>query len=96
MSKSPSFEELLDLRYGNRGSVKREAFEEQAHRFGLSDMLRLARKDAGLTQAQLAEKLGTRKSFISRIENGKADIRLSTLFRLIEVGLGKRMSIQID
>ena len=43
---------------------------------------------------ELAEKIGTKKTYISRLENGKADIQLSTLFRIFE-GLGRRVSLTI-
>ncbi len=46
-----------------------------------------------MTQEQLAEKIGAKKSFISRIENGQSDIQLSTLYRLLEVGLGKKVEL---
>jgi transcriptional regulator with XRE-family HTH domain len=49
-----------------------------------------------MTQQELAEKTGTRKSFISRIENGHSDIQLSTLYRLIETGLGRKISFTIQ
>jgi transcriptional regulator with XRE-family HTH domain len=49
-----------------------------------------------MTQEQLAIKTGTKKSFISRIENGKSDIQLSTLFRILELGLGKKISLKIE
>ena len=52
------------------------------------------RRNAGLTQEQLAAKIGTKKSYISRIENGKTDVQLSTLFKIFQ-GLGKRVSITI-
>lgn len=52
-------------------------------------------KEANITQEELAEKIGTKKSYISRIENGKADIQLSTLFRIFEIGLGKRITFTI-
>ncbi|MBS1489918.1 MAG: helix-turn-helix transcriptional regulator, partial [Bacteroidetes bacterium] len=45
---------------------------------------------------ELADKTGTKKSFISRIENGHSDIQLSTLFKLIELGLGRRISLTIE
>jgi transcriptional regulator with XRE-family HTH domain len=54
-----------------------------------------ARKEANITQEELAEKIGTKKSYISRIENGKADIQLSTLFRIFEIGLGKHITFTI-
>ena len=56
--------------------------------------LKEQRKKRGLTQEELAEKIGTKKTYISRIENGKADIQLGTLFRIFE-GLGKRVSLTI-
>jgi HTH-type transcriptional regulator/antitoxin HipB len=58
-------------------------------------MLKEARREARLTQEQLALKVGTKKSYISRLENGKCDIRLSTLYRIFEEGLGKRISLLI-
>ena len=51
-------------------------------------------KRAGLTQQELADKIGTKKSYISKLENGHADIQLSTLFRIF-AGLGKRVSLTI-
>ena len=48
-----------------------------------------------MTQEQLADKVGAKKSFISRIENGKSDIQLSTLYRLLEFGLGKRIDLSL-
>ncbi len=96
MRKQKTFEELLDLKYGVPGTPKRNAFEEKATLFVVSEMLKEARREAGLTQEQLAERLGTKKSYISRIENGKCDLQLSTLYRLFEEGLGKRVTITID
>jgi HTH-type transcriptional regulator / antitoxin HipB len=54
-----------------------------------------ARKEAQMTQEELANKTGTKKSFISRIENGHSDIQLSTLYRLVEIGFGKRVNLTI-
>ena len=51
----------------------------------------LAQKKNEITQEQLAEKTGTKKSYISRIENGKGNIQLSTLIRLFELGLNKKI-----
>jgi transcriptional regulator with XRE-family HTH domain len=55
--------------------------------------LKEARKEANMTQKQLAEKVGTKKSYISRLENGKCDIQLSTLYKIFESGLGKKVNI---
>ncbi len=96
LKKKPSFEELVDKQYGLPGTEARNAFEEKAILFSISDMLKEARKEAGFTQEQLALKLGTKKSYISRLENGKCDLQLSTLYRVFEKGLGKKLTISID
>lgn len=88
-----NFDELLDAKYGKIGSDKRDDFEEKAQYFVISEMLKEARKEANMTQEQLADKVGTKKSYISRLENGKCDIQLSTLYRIFEFGLGKRVNL---
>lgn len=90
-----NFDELLDLQYGKIGERNRDAFEERAQYFVISETLKDARKNANLTQEQLANKVGTKKSYISRLENGHCDIQLSTLYRIFEDGLGKRISLLI-
>jgi HTH-type transcriptional regulator/antitoxin HipB len=91
---SKDFDELLDAEYGKRGIKERENFEAGAEAFCLAESLKEQRKKAGLTQQQLAEKIGTKKSYISKIENGHTDVQLSTLFRIFG-GLGKRISLTI-
>lgn len=87
------FDELLNQKYGKVGEETRDQFDEKAQYFVISEMLKAARKEANLTQEQLAQKVGTKKSYISRLENGKCDIQLSTLYRIFEIGLGKRISL---
>jgi HTH-type transcriptional regulator / antitoxin HipB len=91
-----TFDEHLDQRYGPIGSNKRTEFEIKAKAFAIGELIREARKEAHLTQEELAEKTGTRKSFISRIENGHSDIQLSTLYRIVELGFGKRIFLSIS
>ncbi|MEQ9302017.1 MAG: helix-turn-helix transcriptional regulator [Cyclobacteriaceae bacterium] len=90
-----TLDEHLDSRYGQSGSDQRTNFEMKAKAFAIGEIIRDARKEAHLTQEQLAERTGTKKSFISRIENGHSDIQLSTLYKLLEVGLGKRVNLTI-
>ena len=90
-----TFDEHLDQRYGRVGTEKRTEFEIKAKSFAIGEILREARKDAQMTQEELARKTGTKKSFISRIENGHSDIQLSTLYRLVEIGFGKRVILTI-
>ena len=87
------FDELLDKKYGKIGTEKRNTFEEKSHMFIISEMLKEARKEAKMTQEQLAEKAGTKKSYISKLENAKGNINLSTLIRIFETGLGRRISL---
>ena len=95
MKNITTFDEHLDQRYGTIGSDKRTDFEIKAKAFAIGEIIREARKEAHLTQDDLAKKTGTRKSFISRIENGHSDIQLSTLYRLVEIGFGKRINLTI-
>lgn len=95
MKDITTFDEHLDKRYGEIGSKKRTEFEIKAKAFAIGEILRDARKEAHMTQEDLAQKTGTRKSFISRIENGHSDIQLSTLYRLVEIGFGKRVNLTI-
>ena len=91
-----NFSEHLDKRYGKKGTETRTDFEIKAKSFAIGEMIKEERKEAKITQEELAEKIGAKKSFISRIENGHSDIQLSTLFRLIEVGLGRKLNLTIQ
>lgn len=93
--KASTFDELLDIKYGKVGTPSRDEYEAKANYFVISEMLKEGRKAAGITQEQLAGKIGTKKSYISRIENGKADIQLSTLFKIFETGLGRKIRLTI-
>lgn len=96
IKNAKNFEELLDIKYGKIGTEKRDDFEERAQYFVICEMLKEARKEAKMTQEQLAEKVGTKKSYISRLENGKCDIQISTLYRIFEFGLGKKVNLLIS
>ena len=91
--KAKNYDELLDIKYGKIGTKKRDDFEERAQYFVISEMLKASRQEKNMTQEQLATKVGTKKSYISRLENGSCDIQLSTLYRIFEEGLGKRVSL---
>jgi ribosome-binding protein aMBF1 (putative translation factor) len=91
-----TFSEHLDKRYGKNGTESRTNFETKAKSFAIGELIKEERKLAKMTQEQLAEKIGTKKSFISRIENGHSDIQLSTLYKLIEYGLGRKINLTIQ
>ena len=94
--KLTSFDEVLDKEYGKRGTKKREKYEQEFEAYKLGVMLKELRMELGLTQEQLAEKCGTTKNYISRIENNASDIRLSTLMRIISEGLGKHLRLSVN
>lgn len=95
MKNVKTFDALLDEKYGKKGSEKRDQFDSDSLAFRLGVMLKEARVEANLTQQELAEKTGTKKSYISRIERGLSDIQISTYHKIIEIGLGKRLNISI-
>ena len=90
------FEEHLDNQYGKKGTKTRDEFESGFEAFKLGVMLQELRTKEGMTQEQLAEKCGTTKSYISRIENNASDIRLSTIMRIFKEGFGKQIRLTVN
>jgi len=86
--------EIWDEVLGLVGSSERDAADAEAEMFCLAERLKEERLNAGMTQQQLADKIGADKGYISRIENGKTDVQVSTLFKLFQ-GLGKRVAVSI-
>ena len=95
-SKLKSFSTHLDEQYGKKGTETREKYEEEFEAFKLGVMIQELRKEKGLTQEALAQKCGTTKNYISRIENNASDIRLSTLMRIIREGLGGHLQLRVS
>ena len=95
MNKLTSFEAHVEKHRGKIGSEERAKFDADSLAFRIGVMLQEARKEAKMTQEELAEKTGTKKSYISRIEKGKSDIQMSTYYKLLEFGLGKHLNISI-
>ncbi len=91
-SEITNYSEVLDRKYGKDGTPERAVFEEEAYAFYTSQILLDARKSAKLTQAELAEKTGTDKAYISRLEKGLITPSVATFFRFINI-LGKRIEI---
>lgn len=85
LAKLSTVNASLDQKYGHLGSLSREKFNEDSIAWFYGNMLRERRKELKLTQKQLAEKIGREQSYIARVENGKADIQLSSFFRIAAV-----------
>ena len=87
--------EFKDKHYGERGTLRREKLEEGYSAFKIGAMIQEARMEKGMTQQQLADKCGTTKSYISRLENNVKEVRLSTLQKIVELGLGGQLDLSI-
>jgi len=95
MKNITDFEDILIEKYGEKGTTARDKYDADSLAFRLGVMLKEARKSAMITQDELAQRTGTKKSYISRIERGQSDIQISTYYKLIEIGLGKHLNISI-
>ncbi len=88
-----TLDELIELEHGKIGTESRNKYKEGAQMFIISELLKSARKAAKMTQEELAEKAGTKKSYISKLENAKGNIRLSTLIRIFDQGLNRKIGL---
>ena len=90
-----SLDQYIEQQYGKRGTSQREKFENGYENFKIGFLLQQARLEKGLTQEDLAVKVGTSKSYISKIENNVKEVRISTLQKIIEIGLGGHLELAI-
>jgi DNA-binding XRE family transcriptional regulator len=90
-----SLEEFKERNYGKRGTKKREELEAGYEAFKIGALIQDTRVELGMTQEQLAEKVGTTKSYISKIENDIKEARISTLQKIVELGFGGRLEVNI-
>lgn len=90
-----TLEQFKDKHYGKPGTAKRQVLEAGYKNFKMGALLQEARLQKGLTQEKLAEKAGTTKSYISKIENDLKEVRISTLQKIVEVGLGGQVQLSI-
>lgn len=87
-----SMDAVLDQLYGKVGTPEREEFRKEAYSYCVGQLISDARKQERMTQAELAEKVGTNKSYISRIEKGAIEPGVGLFFRIIDA-LGLKMEI---
>jgi ribosome-binding protein aMBF1 (putative translation factor) len=90
-----TLDQFKDQHYGETGTSKRDKLDAGYENFKIGAMIHDARLEKGLTQEQLAEKTGTTKSYISKIENNLKEARISTLQKIIELGFGGRLELNI-
>jgi DNA-binding XRE family transcriptional regulator len=90
-----TLDQFKDRHYGKQGTAKRDKLDAGYENFKIGALLQEARLEKGLTQEELAEKAGTTKSYISKIENDVKEVRISTLQKIVEVGLGGRVHLSM-
>jgi len=90
-----TLEQFKDEHYGKSGTVKRDQLEAGYENFKIGALIHEARLEKGLTQEELAEKVGTTKSYISKLENNIKEVRISTLKKIVELGLGGELELSI-
>lgn len=90
-----TLEDFKDVNYGKRGTKERDELEAGYDAFKIGALIHDTRLELGMTQEQLAEKVGTTKSYISKIENNLKEARISTLQKIIELGFGGRLELNV-
>ena len=90
-----TLEEFKDKNYGKRGTKKRDELEAGYDLFKIGALIHDTRIELGMTQEELADKVGTTKSYISKIENNLKEARISTLQKIVELGFGGHLELSI-
>ena len=90
-----TLEAFKEKNYGKRGTNDREELEAGYEAFKIGVLIHDTRLEMGMTQEQLAEKVGTTKSYISKIENNVKEVRISTLQKIVELGFGGQLELNI-
>jgi DNA-binding XRE family transcriptional regulator len=94
-NKVISLEQFKAQHYGENGTIERDNLEKGYESFKIGALLQEARLEKGLTQEELAMKVGTSKSYISKLENDVKEARFSTLQKIVEIGLGGHLQLSI-
>lgn len=90
-----TLEEFKEKNYGKHGTKERDELEAGYENFKIGALIHNTRIEMGMTQEQLAEKVGTSKSYISKIENNIKEARISTLQKIVKLGFGGRLELSI-
>lgn len=86
--------DLLDSKYGKKGTLARESFDAKAKAWYYAEVLKDARKAVGMTQQQLADRIGKKREYVASLEKGETDMQLST-FLLISEAVGLKFSLTL-
>lgn len=94
--ETKTLDQLKNQYYGEVGTPTRDKLESELETLRIGFKIKEAREKMGLTQSQLAERVGKKREFISKIENDGQNITLKTLFEVIEHGLGGKLAVDIN
>ena len=95
-SETSSWSEIKDRVYGKAGTERRDNLEREAESFKIGLLLKKARESRHMTQEELGQIIDKKREYISRVENNGSNITLSTLFDIVEKGLGGKVNISIE
>ena len=91
-----TWNQIKDQVYGEKGTERRDNLEREAESFKIGLLLKKARESRHMTQEELGQIIDKKRTYISRVENDGSNITLSTLFDIVEKGLGGKVRISID
>ena len=91
-----TLDRFKDKHFGKTGTKKRDELDAGYENFRIGELIHEARLEKGLTQSELAVKAGTTKSYISKIENNVKEARISTLQKIVQLGLDGQLKLSIQ
>ena len=91
-----TWSQIKDQVYGEKGTERRDNLERESESFKIGLLLKKARESRHMTQEELGQIIDKNRTYISRVENNGSNITLSTLFDIVEKGLGGKVRISID
>ena len=94
--ETKSWKDIKDSVYGKPGTERRDQLDRDLESIKIGILLRKAREEKNLTQAQLAELVDKKRTYISRVENNGSNLTLKTLYDIVEKGLGGKVNISIE
>ena len=90
-----TFDQFKDEIYGVKGTSRRDELERELETLRIGIQIRNARQKE-MTQAQLAERINKKRTFISKVENDGGNLTLKTLIDIVERGLGGKLNIEVQ
>ena len=91
-----TWSEIKDRVYGKEGTERRDNLDREVESFRIGLLLKKARESRNMTQEELGQLVDKKRTYISRVENNGSNITLSTLFDIVEKGLGRKVNISIE